>query len=64
MAYVNERAVVPGAIEEIFEYIADHRRALSWLDGFTRFEWVGGPERGVGARVRTEGRIFSFFRGD
>lgn len=62
MAHVEEQAVVPGPIAEVFEFIADHRRALSWLEGFTRFEWVGGPERGVGARVRTEGRMLGFFR--
>lgn len=62
MAHVEEQAVVSGPIDAVFEYIADHRRALTWLEGFTRFEWVGGPERGVGARVRTEGRMLGFFR--
>lgn len=62
MARVVERAVIEAPIDQVFALIADHRRALDWLEGFTRFEHVAGPERGVGARVRTEGRMLGFFR--
>ena len=64
MAHVDEQAVVPGKIEPVFDLIADHGRALTWLTGFRKFEWVGGPEKGVGARVRTEGEVLGFFRHD
>lgn len=62
MAHVEESILIAAPIDQIFEHIADHRRALSWLEGFSRFEHISGPERGVGARVRTEGRMMGFFR--
>ena len=64
MAHVEESLAIQAPIDQIFDYIADHRHALSWLEGFTRFEHVAGPEQGVGARVRTEGRMLGFFRCD
>ncbi len=64
MAHVDESLTISAPIDRIFDYIADHRRALTWLDGFSRFEHVSGPDRGVGARVRTEGRMMGFFRLD
>ncbi|HLZ07429.1 MAG TPA: hypothetical protein VKT80_02500 [Chloroflexota bacterium] len=64
MAHVEEQAIVPGMIEPVFDLIADQGRALTWLTGFRKFEWVGGPKMGVGARVRTEGEVLGFFRND
>lgn len=64
MAHVEEALSIIAPIDQIFELIADHRLALSWLEGFSRFDHVSGPERGVGARVRTEGRMMGFFRRD
>lgn len=64
MAHVKESLTIAAPIDEIFEFVADHRRALSWLEGFSRFDHISGPERGVGARVRTEGRMMGFFRRD
>ena len=60
VAHVEEHLVIPGPIQAVFDLIADHRRALEWLTGFTRFDWVGGPELGLGARVRTEGEVLGF----
>lgn len=57
MAHVEEHLNIAGPIDQIFDLIADSRRALTWLDGFVRFDHIGGPERGVGARVRAEGRV-------
>ncbi len=57
MAHVEERIDIAAPIDAIFDLIADSRRALTWLDGFDCFEHVGGPLRGVGARVRAEGRF-------
>jgi uncharacterized protein YndB with AHSA1/START domain len=62
MAHVEESAIIAAPAQTVFDLLADHRRALEWLDGFTRFDRVAGPERGVGARVRTEGRYLGFFR--
>lgn len=62
MARVEEHAIIAAPIDPVFDLIADHRRALDWLEGFTRFEHVAGPEQGIGARVRTEGRMLGFFR--
>lgn len=62
MARVDEQGFVPAPIGDVFEAIADARRALSWMEGFSRFELQPGPERGVGARVRAEGRFLGFFR--
>jgi carbon monoxide dehydrogenase subunit G len=60
MAHVEEQAIVGAPIETVFDLIADSRRALTWLEGFTRFELVPGPERGLGATVRSEGRFLGF----
>jgi carbon monoxide dehydrogenase subunit G len=57
MAHVEESTTITAPIEDIFELVADHRRALTWLEGFDRFDHASGPERGVGARVRAEGRF-------
>jgi carbon monoxide dehydrogenase subunit G len=57
MAHVEEQIQVAAPIHDVFELVADHRRARSWLDGFDRFDHVGGPDRGLGARVRAEGRF-------
>jgi hypothetical protein len=64
MAHVEEQGIVPAPIEDVFDLIADSRRALTWLDGFSRFDALPGPERGRGARVRAEGRYLGFFRRD
>ena len=60
MAYIEERAVIVAPIDAVFEVISDVRRALSWLEGFTQFELLPGPERGHGARVRAGGTILGF----
>jgi carbon monoxide dehydrogenase subunit G len=60
VAHVEEHTIVQAPIQPVFDFIADHRRALSWLTGFTKFAWIGGPENGLGARVRTEGEILGF----
>lgn len=57
MAHVAEQTVIAAPIEAVFEVIADSRRALTWLEGFTRFDLAPGPERGVGARVRSQGEF-------
>ena len=62
MASVRESAIIPGPIDAVFDTIADYSNALTWLEGFTRFDLLPGPARGRGARVRAEGRFLSFFR--
>ena len=57
MAYIEEHAVIAGPIETVFDLISDVRRALSWLEGFSRFDLLPGPERGKGARVRAAGTM-------
>ena len=60
MAYIEERAEVAAPIGVVFDLISDYRRALTWMDGFTRFDLLPGPERGVGARVLAAGSILGF----
>lgn len=60
MAHIEESVDVPSPIVDVFEVIADYRQALSWLEGFTRFELLPGPSRGVGARVRAAGSFLGF----
>ena len=57
MAHIEESTVVAAPIEDVFQLVADHRRARTWMEGFDRFDHISGPERGVGARVRAEGRF-------
>jgi carbon monoxide dehydrogenase subunit G len=60
VAHVDEQLFIPAPIQDVFELIADHRRALTWLAGFTKFEWCGGPDSGLGSKVRTEGEYLGF----
>jgi carbon monoxide dehydrogenase subunit G len=60
MAHVEEASIIVAPIEQVFDVVADSRQALRWLEGFDRFDHVSGPERGVGARVRAEGRMLGF----
>lgn len=60
MAHVEEHVDLAAPIVDVFELIADHRRALSWMEGFTRFDLLPGPSRGVGARVRAAGSFLGF----
>lgn len=60
MAYIEERAEVAAPIGVVFDLISDYRRALTWMDGFTRFDLLSGPERGVGARVLAAGSVLGF----
>ncbi|HVC34101.1 MAG TPA: SRPBCC family protein [Chloroflexota bacterium] len=60
MAHVEESIVVLAPIGDVFDLIADDRRALSWLDGFSRFELMPGPAQGVGARVHAAGAFLGF----
>ncbi|MBX6772855.1 MAG: SRPBCC family protein [Chloroflexi bacterium] len=57
MAHVDESAIVPAPVEQVFAVIADYRRALEWMEGFTAFDLLPGPERGIGARVRAVGSL-------
>ena len=42
-----------------FEYVADHRNALRWMHGFSRFDPIeGGAAGGLGAQVRATGLAF------
>ncbi|MGH2461733.1 MAG: SRPBCC family protein [Chloroflexota bacterium] len=60
MAHVKESIVIPAPMSAIFDVIADDRRALEWMEGFSRFELLPGPTNGVGARVRAAGTFLGF----
>lgn len=60
MAHVVESIVISAPIGDVFKVIADYRRALSWMEGFSRFEIEPGPASGVGARVRAAGAFLGF----
>src|SRR5579883_1820496 len=60
MAFVEERAVIAAPITAVFEAISDVRRARTWLEGFSQFDLLPGPERGRGARVRAAGNLLGF----
>lgn len=60
MAHVEESVVIAAPIGDVFDLIADYRHALSWMEGFSRFEILPGPSSGVGARVRAAGTLLGF----
>ncbi|SRR5579875_3657045 len=60
MARVHESIVVSAPISDVFDLIADYRRALEWMEGFSRFDLMPGPSKGVGARVRAAGTFLGF----
>jgi carbon monoxide dehydrogenase subunit G len=39
---------------DVFEFVADYRNVADILEGVTRWEPIGPPSRGVGARYRVE----------
>src|SRR5579884_252572 len=60
MAHVEEGVDISAPIVDVFDLIADYRSALTWMEGFTRFDLLPGPSRGVGARVRAAGSFLGF----
>lgn len=60
MARVEESIVISAPICDVFDVIADSRRALTWMEGFSRFDLLPGPDRGLGARVRATGIFLGF----
>lgn len=60
MAHVEECIIIPSPVTDVFDVIADYRRALSWMEGFTCFDLLPGPSSGVGARVRAAGSLLGF----
>jgi len=48
---------IPAAPELVWEIATDPAQALDFLAGVTRWEWVGGPARGLGARYRMLMRV-------
>lgn len=60
MAHVKESILVSAPMSEVFDVIADYRRALEWMEGFNRFDVLPGPTNGVGARVRAAGAFLGF----
>ncbi len=60
MAHVEESVVIAAPIVDVFDLISDYRHALSWMEGFSRFEILPGPTSGVGARVRAAGTFLGF----
>lgn len=60
MARVEESIVIAAPIADVFDVVADYRRALNWMEGFSSFDLVPGPATGVGARVRAAGTLLGF----
>src|SRR5258708_2942703 len=63
MAFVSETVDVDAPITRVFDFVADARQGMRWLEGFTRFEPVLGfgavvPPTGVGSQVRVAGQRF------
>jgi uncharacterized protein YndB with AHSA1/START domain len=54
---IEESIIIEAPVERVFAYVADYRHALEWMHNFTRFEPVGEPTYGRGARVRAAGTV-------
>jgi carbon monoxide dehydrogenase subunit G len=57
VAEVTDSIIVKAPVEQTFQYLTDHTRALQWMEGMTEFTLLGARATGVGARVRATQRM-------
>lgn len=57
MAEIVKSIDIEAPVEVVFEYVANARNALNYMPNFTKFEPVGQPERGLGAKVEAAGHF-------
>ena len=58
MAEIKKAIDINAPLEKVFDYVADASKALTFMPNFTRFEPLGQPRRGLGARVAAAGTVF------
>ena len=57
MARVKQSIEIAAPLPRVFQYVADYRRALEWMVGFTEFRALDDRAFGLGAKVRASGRM-------
>ncbi|HEX2911813.1 MAG TPA: SRPBCC family protein [Chloroflexia bacterium] len=55
MAEIVKSIDIAAPVETVFNYVADPRNALTYMANFSKFEPVGVPEVGLGAKVEASG---------
>ncbi len=58
MAEIKKAIDINAPLEKVFDYVADASNALTFMPNFTRFEPLGLPRRGLGAKVSAAGTFF------
>lgn len=57
MPKIRESIEIAAPVESVFEFVADFRNSLRWMEGFYRFEALTEKTRGRGARARVAGSL-------
>ena len=58
MAEIVKAIDIAAPVEVVFDYVTDPRNALNFMPNFTKFDPIGRPERGLGAKVEAHGTAF------
>lgn len=58
MPVVKKSIIINVPVEQVFDYVADHRNALTYMHSFTRFRPVTEKTRGLGAKVKAVGHFW------
>lgn len=57
MAEIIKSIDIDAPLEVVFDFVANPHNGLSFMANFTKFEPVGQPERGLGAKVEAVGTL-------
>jgi uncharacterized membrane protein len=57
MARIVKAIDIAAPVEMVFDFVSNARNGLKYMANFTRFEPLGQPERGLGARVHASGDL-------
>ncbi len=57
MAEIVKSIDIDMPVEAVFEYVANPFNALTYMPNFTKFQPVGQPEKGLGAKVEAAGNF-------
>ena len=57
MAEIVKAIDINAPVEKVFNYVADAHNALTYMPNFSRFQPVGQPESGLGAKVEAAGEM-------
>src|SRR5690349_18861099 len=57
MARIIKAIDIAAPVEMVFDFVSNASNGLKYMANFTKFEPIGPPERGFGARVQASGDL-------